>query len=116
MCWCSKQDASSHSNCAHSHMAFTVGGTLTTLVQRSVTASVQTFAALCGCCCEAIARPTPPWSTSSLGGNKVGNEGAAALAEAVKATVLMCGLELRVTSFHNCCFAAKRSELAFQSC
>ena len=35
-------------------MAFSVGGTLTTLVQRCVTASVQTFAALCGCCCEAL--------------------------------------------------------------
>ena len=35
-------------------MAFSVGGTLTTLVQRGVTASEQTFAALCGCCCEAL--------------------------------------------------------------
>ena len=52
----------------------------------------------------------------NLNDNNVGNEGAAALAEAVKATVLLCGLELRVPSFHKCCFAAKRYELAFQSC
>ena len=38
-----------------------------------------------------------------LDNNKVGNEGAAALAEAVKATVLICGLELHVPSFHKCC-------------
>ena len=50
-----------------------------------------------------------------LGGNNVVNEGAAALAEAVKATVLMCGLELHVPRFHKCCFAAKRDELAFPS-
>ena len=41
-------------DCAHSHMAVSVGGTLTTLVEHSMTASVQPFAALCGRCCEAL--------------------------------------------------------------
>ena len=36
-----------------------------------------------------------------LGSNEVENEGAAALAKAVKATVLTCGLELRVPGFHK---------------
>ena len=52
----------------------------------------------------------------NLWSNMVANAGAAALADAVRATVLTCGLELRVPGFHKCCFAAKRYELAFQSC
>ena len=51
-----------------------------------------------------------------LDNNRVGNEGAAALAEAVKATVLMCGLDLHVPGFHKCCFVVQRHCLAFQSC
>ena len=43
-----------------------------------------------------------------LGDNKVGNEGAAALAKAVEATVLTCGLKLHVLGFEKCCFAAMR--------
>ena len=48
-----------------------------------------------------------------LENNKVGNEGAAALAKAVKATVLTCGLKLRVPGFQNCCFVVQCDELAF---
>ena len=35
-------------------MAVSVGGTLTTLVEHSLTASVQLFAELCGGCFEAL--------------------------------------------------------------
>ena len=100
MCWCSKQDASSHSNPAHPHMAFSVGRDLTTLVQRCVTACVQVSAALCGRCCEAL-QGQHHLEYLYLGHNKVENEGAAAIAKAVKATVLTCGLELRVPGFHK---------------
>ena len=48
--------------------------------------------------------------------NKVGNEGAAALAEAVKVADLTCGLKWRVLGFDKCCFATMHYELAFQSC
>ena len=41
--------------------------------------------------------------------------GAAALAEAVTATVLTCGLELHVPGFHKCCFVVQRDKLAFPS-
>ena len=51
-----------------------------------------------------------------LNNNEVGNEGAAALAEAVKVAVLMCRLELHVPGFHKCCFVVQRYELAIQSC
>ena len=49
-----------------------------------------------------------------LNDNKVGNEGAAALAEAVKATVSMCSLELRVPSFHKCCSAPSVTSWRFR--
>ena len=50
-----------------------------------------------------------------LENNKVENEGAAALAKAVKATVLTCGSELCVPGSHKCCFVVQCDELAFPS-
>ena len=51
-----------------------------------MTASVQPFAALCGHCCEAL-QGEHHLVVLDLNNNKLGNEGAAALAEAVTATV-----------------------------
>ena len=47
--------------------------------------------------------------------NKVGNEGAAALAEAVKVADLTCGLEWRVLGLYKYCFVVQRYKLAFPS-
>ena len=48
-----------------------------------------------------------------LRNNEEGNEGAAALAKALKATVLTCGLESRVPGFHKYCLVVQRDKLAF---
>ena len=44
-----------------------------------------------------------------LSSNHVANEGATALAEAVKVADLTCGLELQVLGFDKCCFATMLS-------
>ena len=51
----------------------------------------------------------------NLWSNMVANAGPAALADAVRATVLTCGLEFNVRGFH-CCFVVKGDELAFLTC
>ena len=67
-------------------------------------------------CCEALQGEYHLEAPLSLGYNMVVNEGATALAEAVKVADLTCGLEWRVFGFDKCCFATMLHELAFQSC
>ena len=65
--------------------------------------------------CEKHYKANTTLKSLNLTSNHVGNEGAAALAEAVKVADLTCGLELHVLGFDKCCFATMRCELAFQS-
>ena len=54
-----------------------------------------------------------------LDGNKVGDAGAAALADALQATVLTCGQELFqscVSCYHRCRFTKSSEELASSTC
>ena len=91
MSWYSEQDYPSHTSCAHPHTLFLADKTLTALVQWCFRAGIGAVKDH-----KVNISLTAQW----LGGNKVEDAGATALAQAVKATVLMCELYL----FQGICF------------
>ena len=91
MSWHSEQDAQPHIHCAHPPTHFLADHMLTALVQWCGTARVQPLARWHGCCERS---QNSSLTALNHNGNKAGDAGATALAQAVKETVLTCELYL----------------------